>query len=223
MFGSPGGAGSAARYYKQVCGVKEFACAESHITSPHVYWIRQLCGAARERWTDGKGLGLIGMCLTGNFPIALMSEPSVVAPVVCQPTTPVNFWTYFGLFTDERGLGLNPKDLESAKDAAKRRNIPLLGLRYKDDWRCRKPRFERLTDEFGSQFFRLDLPGKHRHSTLAFDRCDEAFTEVIAYFNRYLRSTPDPSVGVFPIHSKPGSKDEVIVPGLCSSHQQKHS
>ena len=85
MFGQPGGNGDFAHYCSTVCGADEFACHESYVTSTHVCWLRQLCGAVRARWTDGKGVGVIGMCLTGAFPIALMSEPSVVAPGVCQP------------------------------------------------------------------------------------------------------------------------------------------
>ena len=216
MFGKPGGKGDVVHNYRAFCGIDEFACHQSNTTSTHVCWLRQLCGAVHERWTGGKGVGVIGMCLTGAFPIALLSEPSVVAPVICQPTTPVNFWTYFGLFTDERALGLYQKDLDIAKAAVKSRNIPLLGLRYKGDWRCRKPRFERLAEEFGSNFFRLDLPGKH-HSTMAIDRCDDALMEVIAFFNQHLRSKPDTAGGSFPIHSKPGMKNEVTVSSLCAS------
>jgi dienelactone hydrolase len=223
FFGTPGGSGHTIHNYKAICGPNEFACHEANATSTHVCWLRRLCGLIRQRWAEGQGLGVIGMCLTGAFPIALMSEPSVVAPVVCQPTTPVNFWTFFGLFTNERALGLYPKDLELAKAAAQSRKVPILGIRYKDDPVCRKPRFERLTDEFGSSFYRLDLPGKHRHSTLAIDRCNEAFDEVAAFLNRFLRSTPMPADSQFPLRSKAGSKEEVVVKGICAGSESTHA
>jgi hypothetical protein len=209
MFGKADDQDRTVHNYLSICGPDEFGCNVANATSTHVCWLRKLCGVVHQRWPEGQGIGVIGMCLTGHFPLALMSEPLVVAPVVCQPTTPVNGWTYFGLFTDEQALGLYPKDLQTAKEAAEKRKVQILGLRYRGDWRCRKPRCERLSKEFGQQFFRLDLPGRH-HSTLAFDRCGAATEEVLAFLNVRLRSDPDPAIR-FPIRSKPGSKEEIML------------
>lgn len=218
MFGTPGGKGETVHNLFNVCGPNDFACGEANVTSTHVCWLRRLCPLVRERWREGKGIGVIGMCLTGQFPIGMMTEPSVVAPVVCQPTTPVNLWTRFGWFTDERGLGLYPSDLAAAKRAADERNISILGLRYKGDWRCHKPRFERLADEFGQHFFRLDLPGSG-HSTLAQEPCTAAFDEVFAFLDHRLRSTAEGDKP-FPYRSKtlPESKREVTPPDLVCRH-----
>jgi dienelactone hydrolase len=205
FFGQPGGKGDFARYYRQVCGADQFACNKSTATSPHTRWLRELCRVVRVQWPEGKGIGVIGMCLTGALPLGLLREPSVVAPVVCQPTIPFNFWTIFGLFTDKRGLGLDPKDLEYAKSE---RDVPILGVRYRSDWRCRKERFERLAEEFKGRFFRLDQAG-HHHSTLGGDFCDVVFLEVLAFLNQQLRQTPDPQADRFPRKSQPGSRKEV--------------
>jgi hypothetical protein len=47
-----------------------------------------LAGLCRKisSWHDDRGIAVIGMCLTGALPIALMNEPCVVAPVVAQPS-----------------------------------------------------------------------------------------------------------------------------------------
>lgn len=213
LFGEPGGKGSALRHARRVCGDEQFACGRSEVTSPHVRWLLQLCDIVGEQWKGGKGLGVIGMCLTGAFPIALMRSRAVVAPVLCQPTLPFNLWTRFGWFTDKRGLGLHPEDLAAAR---RRQDIPLLGIRYKGDWRCRKERFQRLTEEFEDRFFRLDLEGRH-HSTLGGNFCPEAFTEVLAFFNRHLRATPVAGLPAFPVYSRPNSLVETGKLECCTS------
>ena len=37
----------------------------------------------------GPGVGAVGMCFTGGFALAMMTEPSVVAPVLSQPSLPL--------------------------------------------------------------------------------------------------------------------------------------
>jgi dienelactone hydrolase len=210
FFGQPGerlGLGSAGR----ICGDEQFACKRGERTSPHVSWLRELATCARQEWSDGKGVGVIGMCLTGAFPIAMLRAPEVVAPVLCQPTLPFNRRNplqFFGWFTDQWALGLDPDDLEHAKTST---SMPILGIRYSNDRFCKKKRFERLFKEFPERFYRLDFPGKH-HSTLVGDFCVDAFTEVLAFFNQHLRTTPDSCAGTFPLLSK-RSLSEVVPQG----------
>ena len=35
------------------------------------------------------GVGAVGMCFTGSFALAMMTEPAVVAPVLSQPSLPL--------------------------------------------------------------------------------------------------------------------------------------
>jgi len=200
FFGKPGddtGLGSA----KQICGDDQFACNRGAQTSPHVIWLRELAACVRQRWTAGKGVGAIGMCLTGAFPIAMLRAPEVVAPVLCQPTLPFsprNLFHFFGWFTDQSALGLHPDDVKYAKEQT---HMPILGIRYAGDRFCKTKRFERLTKEFPDRFYRLDVPGRH-HSTLVGDFCPTAFAEVLAFFNQHLRSTPETGNATFPVRSK---------------------
>jgi dienelactone hydrolase len=193
----------------RVCDDDEFACAEDRETSPIVSWLRELCAAARTEWPEGNGVGIIGMCLTGAFPVAMLQESSVVAAVLCQPTMPFSVFDPFGWFNDESALGLNPEDVKKAKNGSA---APLLGIRYTRDRLCRPPRFKRLAAEFGTRFYRMDLAGKG-HSTLAFDFCPEAFDEVRRFLNQYLRTPPDPTLGPFPSRSKSNSPHEVRIEG----------
>jgi len=201
LFGEPGGTNNTLGDLGKVvtlCGKHGFACRQGKLTSPHAIWLRELCGSVRQQWAAGKGIGVIGMCLTGAFPLALMSEPSVVAAILCQPTIP------FGLLTDKRDLGLSPTDLDRARN---RTTVPVLGLRYTGDGKCPKQRFERLVSEFRGRFYRLDLRGKH-HSTIAIDCCPDALDEVTAFLAKFVAIGSD---ATFPRHARLDSREEVVL------------
>lgn len=218
LFGEPG-ENKATRNIRRVCGDDRFACNRGHRTSPEVSWLRELARCARERWPDGKGVGVIGMCLTGAFPIPMLRAREVVAPVLCQPTLPFNRWNplhAFGWLTDQRALAIDPADLAFAKTNT---SMPLLGIRYRGDRKCRKERFERLTREFPDRFFRVDFPGRH-HSTLVGDFCVDAFAEVLAFFNQYLRTTPDACVPRFPILAE--HRVTEVTPSACRGAHVDH-
>jgi dienelactone hydrolase len=70
-----------------LCG-REFTPWAADRSSPIVDWLRAL---AREVHAEcgGKGVGAVGMCFTGGFALAMMTEPSVVAPVLSQPSLPL--------------------------------------------------------------------------------------------------------------------------------------
>jgi len=218
FFGRPGRRSSFSTMWK-ACADSDFACDEREKTSRHVTWLRELVRCARVTWPDGRGVGAIGMCLTGAFPIALLSTPEVVAPVLCQPTVPFNRSNPFhaaGWGTDQHALGLHPDDL---RDAQSKSTAPLLGIRYKGDGKCKKERFERLTKEFPGRFFRLDVPGKH-HSTLAAQFCPDAFLEVLAFFNEHLRAKPDPCIARFPRLAAHSMVE--VTPSSCRGSQSGH-
>jgi dienelactone hydrolase len=219
LFGRPGD-DQPFKNLGRVCRDDEFACNRGERTSPHVAWLRDLASCARTRWPKGKGVGVVGMCLTGIFPIAMLRSPDVVAPVVCQPTLPFNrhnIFQAFGWFMNQSALALTPDDLEHART---KRTDPILGIRYRGDRKCQKEKFERLAGEFGDRFFRIDFPGRH-HSTLVGDFCPDALLEVLAFFNRYLRDAPDSGSDPFPRLSANG-RDEVTPKG-CRGHANHHT
>ena len=49
--------------------------------------LRALCLRLHEE-VGGPGVGAVGMCLTGNFALALMVDPWLMAPVLSQPSLP---------------------------------------------------------------------------------------------------------------------------------------
>ena len=136
-----------------ICISREIRLFSGGQTSPIVDWLRALCRRAKDE-CGGPGIGVIGMCLTGNFAIALMAEDSVLAPVASQPALPTRLWG------DGRELGISPEDLAAVKARAERCNISLLGFRFEGDCISRQGKFERLKEELGSHFSPNPLPGK---------------------------------------------------------------
>ena len=88
LFGKPGKPNSKgytnASIFRVLCIAREFKILAANEHSPVVDWLKQLAAQAH-RESGGKGVGALGMCLTGNFAISMMVEPSVLAPVLCQP------------------------------------------------------------------------------------------------------------------------------------------
>ena len=69
------------------------------------------------------------MCFTGNFALAMLPEPAVLAPVLSQPSLPLGFTK-----KARRGLYLSEDDLGKVQDRmAAEPDLCLLGLRFTGD------------------------------------------------------------------------------------------
>src|SRR6266508_3673478 len=112
LFGTPGkpfGATYVATALARVCIAGEFATLASARSGPIVDWLRALCRAAHAE-LGGPGVGVIGMCLTGNVALALMADPSVTAPIASQPSLP---------FLRPSELHLAPAELVQIRDRSR--------------------------------------------------------------------------------------------------------
>ncbi len=199
LFGTPGKPFSNAYVLSQMaraCVSREFAVLARRESSPITDWLRALCRHAHER-CGGPGVGALGMCLTGNFALALMVDESVMAPVLSQPSLP------FPVSASHReALHLSGPDLAAAKGRAQL-GCGVLGLRFTRDPLCPPERFERLRRELGAGFEALEIdssPGnphgipRTAHSVLTKDLVDEAghptraaLLRVLAFFQERLR------------------------------------
>jgi dienelactone hydrolase len=150
MFGTPGKPVSTGYILEQlahVCISREFRLLAAQQSSPITNWLRALCRSLHAE-LGGKGVGAIGMCLTGNFALALMVDSAVMAPVLSQPSLPFPFGK-----ARRAGLHLSNEDLAVAKG----RDVPVLGLRFTEDPACPRERFERLRAEFGDRFEAIEI------------------------------------------------------------------
>lgn len=169
------------------CVRREFSLWAANETSPIVDWLRAL---TERIWQEcgGRGVGAIGMCLTGNFAIALLAQPWVQAPVSCQPSLP------FRVLGDPAGLALSPTDLAAVKAEAYRRASPaIVATRFAGDWLCPAKRFHTLKKELGDKVEEITLPG-NKHATLTEHFVDEqghptrqALDRILGFLRQRLR------------------------------------
>src|SRR5690606_19438659 len=131
----------------------------------------------------------IGMCMTGNFALALMVDEAVMAPVLSQPSLP------FPLTAAKRAaLHLSDEDLAVVKRRAAA-GCGVLGLRFTADPLVPAERFARLRRELGDGFEAIEIdsgPGnphgipRRAHSVVTTDLVDEAGHPTRAALERVL-------------------------------------
>lgn len=145
LFGTPGKPETFAYALSSMlycCISREFRVLAANESSPITDWLRALCRHAHAE-CGGPGVGAIGMCMTGNFALALMVDESVMAPVLSQPSLPAPYTA-----AQREGLHLSPADLEVVKRRTAN-GVGVLAMRFTGDPMCRAERFERLRRELG--------------------------------------------------------------------------
>jgi dienelactone hydrolase len=138
---------------KTICIAREFNVWANDKSSPIVDWLRALAKSAHTE-CGGKGVGAVGMCFTGGFALAMMTEPSVVAPVLSQPSNPI-------LGKDKKSkTDASPYEIKCAKDRMEKENLSMIGLRFFGDGFVPDERFDMYKREFGSRFEAIEIDPK---------------------------------------------------------------
>ena len=155
LFGKPGKIATPAyamrEIFKAICIRREFDVWSSDRSSPIVDWLRALARKAHGE-CGGKGVGAVGMCFTGNFALAMMTEPAVVAPVLSQPSMP------FPLGAKRRaGMGLSPREVSCVKNRFAAEDLSAIGLRFPSDKLVPDERFATFKSTFGDKFETIEL------------------------------------------------------------------
>lgn len=153
LFGSPGADPTIPRalgVLAKACISREFSTFALRQASPVTDWLRAL---ARQAHADcgGPGVGVVGMCFTGNFALAMMTDESVLAPVLSQPSLP------FALTSSRRrDLHISGAQLARVKERVAA-GVCVLGLRFTGDTACPATRFQRLREELGDGFVAVEI------------------------------------------------------------------
>lgn len=131
----------------EVCISSEFTKLAWGRTSPVVTWLRSLAAAICDK--RHHNVGVVGMCLTGGFALAMAVDPIVVAPVVAHPSLPLGIGS-----RRRRDLGLDSDHLTALRE---RTNLRIFGVRFSADVVAPAPRFDRMQTEFGTRFVRREV------------------------------------------------------------------
>ena len=203
LFGTPGRpvtTGYALQsMFTNICIRREFSVWKDGKSSPIVGWLRALARHAHAE-CGGPGVGAIGMCFTGGFALAMMTEPAVIAPVLSQPSMPIRG-------ASRGSIDASPAEIACARQRFVDEDLSLLGLRYKSDRMVPDARFDRYAREFGDRFERIDLEdadarpntGMSPHSVLTIHLPTDgpgraAETRTIAFFRHRLGLAGAPPV-----------------------------
>ncbi|MBN9683442.1 MULTISPECIES: dienelactone hydrolase family protein [unclassified Corallococcus] len=187
---------------KRACVSAEFRAFAANASSPVTQWLRALASLAHQE-CGGPGVGAIGMCFTGNFALSMMLEPAVLAPVLCQPSLPL----------DAPGaIQIAPEEAAAVKERLEREDLTVLAYRFDGDRFCTAQRFAAYAEALGPRFQPRVLPSSSAnpspppfferivggaHSVVTAHLIDAAGEptlaardEILSFFARRLREAP---------------------------------
>lgn len=185
LFGPLGRVSLLGNVGRVLCLRREFKLFEKNASSPIVDWLKALCRNLKSEH-DATAVGVIGMCLTGNFAISLMADENVFAGVASQPSMP--------LF-DQHALHMSADEIQQARRRLDEHG-PMIALRFAGDKLCTAEKFRALDQTFNDDKKRIslvELPG-NGHSVLTLDLikggqpAQQALEDVLAYFDQKLRA-----------------------------------
>lgn len=168
-----------AAIFRSACMSAEFRAFGANGSSPVTQWLRALARLAHGE-CGGPGVGAVGMCFTGNFALSMMLEPAMLAPVLAQPSLPLD---------DPAGLEIAPEELAAVRQRLDRDDLTVLGFRFAGDPFCRAERFSAYERALGVRFQGHVLPDEaanrnvppfferhvaHPHSVVTVHLIDEA-------------------------------------------------
>lgn len=138
----------AVEVFKKTCVSAEFRALAADQPTPILSWLRKLAAWAHEE-CGGRGVGVVGMCFTGNFALNMMLSGPTMAPVVCQPSLPME---------DPAGIGIAEADLRTIRTRLETEDLTVLGYRFQGDRWCSAARFEAYSKALGPRFIAKVLP-----------------------------------------------------------------
>jgi len=180
----------------KLCINREFHVLAEHRSSPIADWLRGLARHIHEEM-GGRGIGAVGMCVTGNFALTLTLDPWVLAPVMGHPSFPLPITR-----AKAAAVHVTPETFANARRRSAEDGLKVLGVRFHGDALfCRAPRFETLRRELGDAFEGIELPAASAkpqpeppHSVLTINLIDregepthEAVERILGFLSERLR------------------------------------
>lgn len=144
-------AGYGLKSFLSGCISRDFSTYALDRTSPIAVWLRALARHEHER-CGGPGAGVVGMCFSGGFALAMATDPAVVAPVLSQPSLPLPVGK-----KRRRSIDVSAADMDTIAGRCSREGLKVLGLRFDGDPLSGSDRFEFLRERLGDSFIAVEL------------------------------------------------------------------
>jgi dienelactone hydrolase len=197
LFGVPGADSNKSvmsKSVRHVCVSNEFTLFATGKESRVTVFLRALATSEHQR-CGGPGVGVVGMCVTGGFGLAMLAEPAVIAPVLSQPSLPVAQIPV--LRGRANRIDISPSTLATVQRRVEEENLCVLGLRFTNDPLVPAARFAYLREVLGDHFVGVEIdssPGNaggysaNAHSVLTEQLVPEAMAQVLDFLTDRLRS-----------------------------------
>lgn len=147
----------AVRSVVSTCVSREFTVFATGRSSPIVDVLRALAAAEHSR-AGGPGVGVVGMCFTGGFALAMATTTHVLAPVLSQPSLPLG-----PTRAHRESIDCSAAELAAVKRRCEREGLTVLGLRFHGDPLVPAGRFRFLREELGEAFVGVELDQSTGH------------------------------------------------------------
>lgn len=145
------------KVFQRACVSAEFRAFAGNSSSPVTQWLRALARQAHAE-CGGPGVGAIGMCFTGNFALSMMLEPAMLAPVLSQPSLPLD---------KPEAVESPPEELAAVRERLERDDLTVLAYRFEGDQICRAARFATYSEALGDRFVAKTLPDSAANKDVA--------------------------------------------------------
>ena len=170
---------------RMLCMRREFQVFAKRQSSAITDWMRALCKHVAQTRSVQR-VGVVGMCLSGNFAMTLIAEENVWAAVASQPSLPGR---------DMSALHMSDAEIAASRAALDAKG-PMRAYRFRDDKLCTSAKFEAIDEAFNDGKVRVItkvLPGEgHSVFTGHYDDAPgsptaDAYGEIRDYFRSRLR------------------------------------
>lgn len=151
LFGRDGTVATAAEsvdVFRKTCVSAEFRALSGRGDRPITQWLRKLARQALAE-CGGPGVGAVGMCFTGNFALSMVLDPAVVAPVLAQPSLPLE---------DPAAIDMDEAEISQVRERLERDDLNVLAFRFEGDVHCPAARFATYRHALGERFDGRVLP-----------------------------------------------------------------
>jgi dienelactone hydrolase len=201
MFGEDGKKLNPLYGFEQIgkaCIRREFTVLATGKSSPIVQVLRKMCrDLSLETVEYGGKVGAIGMCISGNFALALAVEDVVQAPVLSQPSLPFAITA-----AQKKDVHASAEEIAAVQQRCASENLEIMALRFTHDFMVPDERIETLKSCFPDNLRLHEIDSSlgnpngvplWAHSVVAHDFVDreghptrEVWDQVVAFYREKL-------------------------------------